>query len=366
MIEITEQQVLQALRAVQDPDLHRDIVTLGFIKELRICGGSVAFKVELTTPACPVKDMLKAEAERVVQELPGVESVKVEMTAQVRSGGKNQEELLPRVRHVIAIASGKGGVGKSTVAVNLAVALARTGAKVGLLDADIYGPSLHMMMGTDQRPLMKETPTGAKMVPVLAHGVLMMSLGFILDPDKAVIWRGPMVAGAVKQLLSDVLWGEQDYLLVDLPPGTGDAPLTLAQQVPLSGVVVVMTPQMVAQEIANKSVMMFQLLSQSGSRAIPILGVVENMSGGPFGTGGGQSAAERMNVPFLGRIPLDAAVCEAGDSGDPVVLSSPNSQAAAAFREIASSLAARVSVLQYAQEQGVPAEPPVPPETTLV
>jgi ATP-binding protein involved in chromosome partitioning len=351
MAEVTQQQVLDALRAVEDPDLHRDIVTLGFVKDLRICEGNVAFKVELTTPACPVKDLLRTQAQEAVAALPGVTAVAVEMTAVVRGRDKAAEELLPRVRNVIAVASGKGGVGKSTVAVNIAVALARMGAKVGLMDADIYGPSLPMMMGSHNRPLIKETPAGPKMVPVAAHGVLLISLGFLLDPDKAVIWRGPMVAGTVRQLLADVLWGELDYLVVDLPPGTGDAPLTLAQQVPLSGVVIVMTPQQVAQEIANNSVLMFRTLGESQNRIIPILGVVENMSGGPFGTGGGESAARRMAVPFLGRVPLDEAVCAAGDAGTPAILSAPDSEAARAFHSIATTLASHLSVLRYAQEQ---------------
>jgi ATP-binding protein involved in chromosome partitioning len=354
MAEITEQQILDALRAVEDPDLHRDIVTLGFVKDIKICDGNVAFKVELTTPACPVKDLLKLQAHKAVASLPGVTHVEVDMTAQVRGRAKSQEELIPRVRHVIAIASGKGGVGKSTVAVNLAVALAQMGAKVGLLDADIYGPSLPMMMGVTRRPLLKDTPTGPKMVPVAAHGVLLMSLAMVMEPDKAVIWRGPMVAGTVKQLLGDVLWGEQDYLIVDLPPGTGDAPLTLAQQVPLSGVVIVMTPQQVAQDIANKSILMFRTLSEGQRRAIPILGVVENMSGGPFGSGGGETAAQRIGVPFLGRVALDAAICEGGDAGVPALLSAPGSETAHAFRSIATTLAAQVSILQYAQEQSEP------------
>jgi ATP-binding protein involved in chromosome partitioning len=204
-----------------------------------------------------------------------------------------------------------------------------------------------MLMGADRRPLMTHTEAGPKMVPVAAHGVLMMSLGFLLDDDKAVIWRGPMVSSTVRQLLSDVTWGEQDYLVVDLPPGTGDAPLTLAQQVPMSGVVVVMTPQRVAQDIANKSILMFRTLAESMGREIPILGVVENMSGGVFGSGGGERAARRLEVPFLGRIPLDSIVSETGDAGRPVIVAAPESDAARAFREIAGALAARVSVLQY-------------------
>ena len=350
MTAVTEQHVLEALRVVQDPDLHRDIVTLGFVKEVRICDGIVAFKIELTTPACPVKDLLKAQAEEVVAALPGVTQVNVEMTAQVRGRELSAQELVPEVRHVIAVASGKGGVGKSTVSVNLAIALALSGAKVGLMDADIYGPSLPMMLGVNERPLMTETPNGPKIVPIAAYGVDLMSLGFLLDPDKAVIWRGPMVAGTVRQLLGDVIWGEQDYLVVDLPPGTGDAPLTLAQQVPLSGVVIVMTPQQVAQDIANKSILMFRALSQSLGREIPILGIVENMSGGVFGSGGGEQAAERLQVPFLGRIPLDAGISESGDAGMPAILAFPDSEQALAFHQVAGTIAARISTLQYTQK----------------
>jgi len=347
---VTEGDVLNALRVVEDPDLHRDIVSLGFVKDIKICEGAVAFKIELTTPACPVKDLLKKQAEYAIQALPGVSMVTIEMTAQVRSRDTTPQELIPGVKTVIAVASGKGGVGKSTVASNLAVALALTGARVGLLDADIYGPSLPLLMGNAQRPLMTDTPTGPKIVPITAHGVLMMSLGLILDPDKAVVWRGPMIAGAIKQMLGDVVWGEQDYLVVDLPPGTGDAPLTLAQQVPLSGVVIVTTPQIVAQEIANKSVLMFQTLSQSSGREIPILGVIENMSGSVFGAGGGASAAAKFGVPLLGTIPLDAEICAAGDAGIPVLLSAPDSPAALAIQQIAGAVAARLSTLQYASK----------------
>ena len=347
MAEVTEEQVLNALRMVQDPDLHRDIVTLGFVKDLKICEGVVAFKVELTTPACPVKDLLQSQARQVVSLIKGVTQVNVEMTAQVRGRDKVAEELLPKVRNVIAVASGKGGVGKSTVSVNLAVALAQTGAKVGLLDADIYGPSLPMMMGVKQRPLMTPTESGPKIVPIAAHGVVMMSLGFLLDENKPVIWRGPMVAGTVRQLLGDVIWGEQDYLVVDLPPGTGDAPLTLAEQVPISGVVVVTTPQAVAQEIANKSVLMFRTVESKINRPIPILGFIENMSGGVFGAGGGIRAAERLGVPFLGSVPLAPGLSEAGDRGQPILMAEPDSIASQAFRDIARTLAARISVLEY-------------------
>ncbi len=354
MSEVTSDQVLEALKSVQDPDLHKDIVSLGFIQNLRICDGAVAFSIQLTTPACPVKDLLKSQAHQVVTEIPGVTSVQIEMTAQVRGRASAAEALVPQVRHIIAVASGKGGVGKSTVSVNLAVALAQTGATVGLLDADIYGPSLPTMMGAHDKPLIKETPTGVKMVPLTSHGVLLISLGFLLSPDKAVVWRGPMVASAVRQLLGDVTWGTLDYLIVDLPPGTGDASLTLAQQVPLSGVVLVMTPQKIAGEIASKAVAMFDVLSESGDRKIPILGVVENMSGGVFGTGGGEIAAAALKIPLLGTIPMDPAVCSAGDDGVPAMLAAPASEAAQAFRALAAAVAARVSVLMYESEQGVP------------
>lgn len=348
---VTEQQILETLSSIQDPDLGRDIVTLGFVKDVVISEGNVAFTIELTTPACPVKDQLKADAQYLVSKLPGVTSVMIEMTAQVRGQRITGQELVPGVKHVIAIASGKGGVGKSTVSVNIAVALGMMGAKVGLLDADIYGPSLPMMMGVKHRPDMMQTDKGPRIVPIDAHGVKMMSLGFLVEEGKAVIWRGPMVAGTVRQLLGDVEWGELDYLIVDLPPGTGDAPLTLAQQVPLSGVVIVMTPQQVAQEIAYKSILMFRTLSQGMGRVIPILGIVENMSGGIFGSGGGEQAAIKQGTPFLGTIPLDAIVSQCGDSGQPAVRVAPESQQGRAFQEIARALAARISTLQYLEDE---------------
>lgn len=348
--DITEQQVLSALTAVNDPDLHRDIVSLGFVKDIRIAGGAVAFKVELTTPACPVKDALRDQAIAVVRAIPGVTQVDVEMTAQVR-GEQRTGPLIPGVKHVIAVASGKGGVGKSTVSCNLAVALAMTGATVGLLDADIYGPSIPMMMGATEDPAFD----GKMLHPVMTHGVGMMSIGFFLEPDKAVVWRGPMIGKALTQFLGEVEWGELDYLVVDLPPGTGDAPMSLAQLIPLTGVVVVMTPQDVAQQIANKSILMFRMLEQSTNRAIPILGVVENMSGFVcpacgtetplFSKGGGERAAERLGVPFLGAIPLDPTICVSGDIGKPALLVAPESKQADAFRRIAGLVAARVSTI---------------------
>lgn len=347
---VTEQQVLEALRSVVDPDLRRDIVSLGFVKDVKICDGNVAFKIELTTPACPVKDLMKSQATQAVLQVPGVKSVNVEMTANVRSRQIGAEDLLPGVRHVVAVASGKGGVGKSTVAVNLAVALAQLHAKVGLLDADVYGPSIPLLMGTHETPrVIKE-----KIVPIERYGVQMMSLGFLLDEDQAVIWRGPMVAGTVRQLLSDVEWGEKDYLVVDLPPGTGDAPMTLAQSVPITGVVIVMTPQDVAFTIAGKSVAMFRRMEEGLGRPIPILGVIENMSGfacphcgevTPIFVGkGGKHAAQRLEVPFLGSIPLDPNISLSGDEGVPAIVSHPESAQAKAFREIAQALAAQCSI----------------------
>jgi ATP-binding protein involved in chromosome partitioning len=350
MPEVTQEQVLDALRVVQDPDLHRDIVSLGFVKDVRICDGNVAFKIELTTPACPVKDQLRDHASAVVSQLPGVTGVNVEMTAQVR-GEQRIGPLIPGVKHVIAVASGKGGVGKSTVAVNLAVALAESGATVGLLDADIYGPSIPMMMGADTQPEIR----GESLIPVERYGVKLMSIGFFLEEDKAVVWRGPMIGKALNQFLGEVDWGDLDYLVVDLPPGTGDAPMSLAQLIPITGVVVVMTPQDVAQQIANKSVLMFRMLEQSTGRAIPILGVVENMSGfvcptcgtetSLFSKGGGARAAERLGVPFLGSVPLDPNITISGDTGRPAMLLAPESLQAEAFRRVAGLVAARVSTV---------------------
>lgn len=347
---VTEQQVLDALRSVVDPDLHRDIVSLGFVKDVKICDGNVAFKIELTTPACPVKDLMKAQATQVVSQIPGVKSVNVEMTASMRSRRIGAEDLLPTVRHVVAVASGKGGVGKSTVAVNLAVALAQLGARVGLLDADVYGPSVPLLMGTREAPPV----VNDKIIPIERYGVQMMSLGFLLPDDHAVIWRGPMVAGTVKQLLTDVEWGEKDYLIVDLPPGTGDASITLSQSVPITGVVIVMTPQDVAFTIAGKAVAMFRKMEEALGRAIPILGIIENMSGFAcphcgqvtpvFAGKGAKHAAERLGVPFLGSIPLDPNISLSGDEGVPAVIAHPESVQAKAFREIAQALAAQCSI----------------------
>lgn len=343
---ISQEQVLQALRAVVDPDLHRDIVTLGFVKEVAIEDGDVAFTVNLTTPACPVKEQLQAQCEEVVGALDGVRKVTVTMTAEVRARDLKQDDLIPDVKHCIAIASGKGGVGKSTTTVNLAIALAQTGAKVGVLDADVYGPSIPLMMGAaDERPYTQ----GSKIIPIQKFGIHMMSLGFLLEEGQAVLWRGPMVASTVRQLLADVAWGELDYLLVDLPPGTGDAPMSLAQLAPLTGVVIVTTPHHVAANIAGKSVHLFRRLNA------PIIGVVENMAGFVcptcntlhriFAGTTGEELATSLKVPYLGSVPLDPAVSEDGDKGVPPIVAHPERPQATAFREIAGKLAQQTSIL---------------------
>lgn len=343
---VSESDVLQVLRGIVDPDLGRDIVSLGFVKNLSIQGGTVAFTIELTTPACPVKAEFEREAIRLVESLPGVERAAVTMTADVRrSQAPSPEDLLSGVRHVIAVASGKGGVGKSTVAVNLAAALAATGARVGLMDADIYGPSIPIMMG------LKTARPGVRnglLVPLERFGVHMMSLGFIAGEETPVIWRGPMVTKLVRQFLSDVDWGELDYLVIDLPPGTGDAQLTLAQAAPLAGAVIVTTPQDVALEDVLRGIRMFEKVN------VPVLGIVENMSyfvcdgcgkrHEIFAHGGGRAAAERFEVPFLGEIPLDAAIREGGDSGVPIVVRDPESRLAAAYVEAAGNLARQLSI----------------------
>ncbi|HEV2471628.1 MAG TPA: Mrp/NBP35 family ATP-binding protein [Chthonomonadales bacterium] len=353
MPAISEEAVLNALRAIQDPDLRRDIVSLGFVKDVRICDGNVAVKIELTTPACPVRDEMKAQAEAILRSLPQISSASVEMTAQVRGRAGAAEDLVPGVRHIIAVASGKGGVGKSTVAANLAIALAAAGAKVGLLDLDIYGPTIPLLLGITRKPLVTDTSEGPRIVPVQAYGVLTVSFGFFLEEDKAVVWRGPMLGKAVHQLFHDVTWGEQDYLIVDLPPGTGDVPMSLAQLVPISGVVIVMTPQQVAQDIGRKSITMFRTLEQASGKSIPIFGIVENMSGGVFGVGGAEEAAAKLEVPFLGRVDLDAAIARSGDAGEPISAAAPQSAAGEAFRTIAETLAARISVVQFNREQSL-------------
>lgn len=341
---ITEEAVLNALRKVNDPELHRDLVSLGMVKEIKVDGGAVAVTVELTTPACPMREQIESETSAAIKALAGVNAVTINLTASVRKPPAGRQPI-PGVKHILAVGSGKGGVGKSTVTVNLAVALAEAGASVGLLDSDIYGPSIPMMMGVHRQPEV----VGKRMIPPVSHGVKLMSLGFLLPDDTSpVVWRGPMVGKAVSQMLMEVDWGELDYILADLPPGTGDASLTLAQAIPLSGAVIVMTPQEVAVRIAIKTLNMFRTLK------VPILGIIENMSYllcphceqsvELFGHGGGRKASQRLEVPFLGEIPLDPELRRGGDVGRPILIEKPDSPVAAIFRQVAGNLAGRVSV----------------------
>jgi ATP-binding protein involved in chromosome partitioning len=346
MSQVTEQSVLDALRRIQDPDLHKDIVTLGFIKDLKIDGGEVSFRIVLTTPACPVREQLEGQARQFVGELPGVQTVNVKMDAAVPQGrGLGEKVSIPGVSNIIAVSSGKGGVGKSTVAVNIAVALALDGARVGLMDADVYGPNVPLMLGANNaRPEVE----GNKLIPIEAYGVRLMSMAVLQPGDKPMIVRGPILHGLVKQFLSDVQWGELDYLIVDMPPGTGDVQLSLAQLVPVQGAVLVTTPQEVAVMDVRRALRMFETV------AVPVLGVVENMSYfiAPdtgtrydiFGAGGGQRLAEQYGVPFLGAVPLGMDVREGGDSGSPIVVSRPDSPQAVAFRRVAEEVARQVSI----------------------
>ncbi|MFK7739857.1 MAG: Mrp/NBP35 family ATP-binding protein [Planctomycetota bacterium] len=343
----TESHVLDALRAVVDPDLHKDIVSLGFVKELRICGGTVAFQIELTTPACPVKDLMKSQAETAVRAVAGVEKCEIEMTAQVTASRPlmGDKGAIPGVKNVIAVSSGKGGVGKSTVAVNLACALAKTGARVGILDADVYGPNVPLMLGIKGEPKVIDK----RIVPFEAHGMQIISMGLLVAEDQAVIWRGPMLHSAVRQFLFDVAWDDVDYLVVDLPPGTGDAQLSLSQQAHLMGSIIVTTPQDVSVLDVKKAIRMFQTVN------VPILGIVENMAWFTppgtteryhiFGEGGGKRIEEEFGVPILGQIPIEIAVREGGDRGAPIVISDPECDSARAITDLAGKLAQRVSVL---------------------
>ncbi|GMU63465.1 MAG: iron-sulfur cluster carrier protein [Myxococcaceae bacterium] len=345
-MSIHERDVLSAMSKVMDPDLHVDIVTAGFVKDLKISGADVSLKIELTTPACPVKDQLKAEAESALNALTGIGTVTVEMTSKVRAApmGTSKDALLPGVKNVVMVGAGKGGVGKSTLALNLACALVRHGAKVGLLDADFYGPSMPVMTGINRKPMSRD---GKTLEPLEAHGLKVMSIGFMIEADQALIWRGPMIHGALMQLVRDVNWGELDYLVMDLPPGTGDVPLTVAQQVRSSGAVLVTTPQDVALADVVRAKQMFDKLG------IPVLGIVENMSQficphcgkgtHIFDTGGGKKAADLMAMTYLGDVPLDLKIRQGGDQGLPVVVAHPDSAEAKAFMDIAGKVAARVS-----------------------
>ncbi|MFN5324746.1 MAG: Mrp/NBP35 family ATP-binding protein [Bacteroidota bacterium] len=355
---ITVEQVFDALRNVEEPDLKKDLVTLNMIRDVMVDGKKVSFTVVLTTPACPLKALIeRACINAIIHFVDDQAEVTVNMTAEVTSRRGQDGNLLPGVKNIIAIASGKGGVGKSTVAVNLAIALAQTGAKVGLIDADIYGPSLPIMFGVEDESLYVNERDGKQyMVPVEKFGVKMLSIGFMVDPSQAIVWRGPMASKALRQLFSDADWGELDYMLIDLPPGTGDIHLTLVSAVPVTGAVVVSTPQKVALADARKGIAMFQM----DSIKVPVLGLVENMAWFTpqelpenkyfiFGKEGCKALAQELNVPLLGQVPLVQGVCEGGDRGTPVVLQE-DSNAAMSLMMAAANLAQQVAIRNATME----------------
>src|SRR4051812_8381756 len=344
--ELTKEHLIELIRPVNDPEIGRSLVELNMIPDIVIDGRDVTVYVELTTPACPLRGKIEEDLRLALATLPDLGHVSFKWSSRVRasSGGRSDAQPIPGVKNTIAVASGKGGVGKSTVAVNVAVALAKAGAAVGLLDTDVYGPSIPLMMGVHDKPMMRNN----KIVPLEAYGVKLMSIGFILDPDKALIWRGPLVAQLINQFLNDVEWGELDYLVMDLPPGTGDVQLTLVQKIPISGAVIVTTPQDVALADAKKGLKMFQEVKT------PILGIVENMSSfvcpnckevhDIFGSGGGKRIAEENGIDLLGQIPIEAIVREGGDIGAPAVAAHPESATALAFEHAAQRVAGRLSV----------------------
>ncbi len=343
-----EEQVLGRLGKVLDPDLGKDIVSLGFIRNLKIEDGAVTFDLNLTTPACPVKDQMRDEAAALVESLPGVTKVSINMTAEVRQGPRIDKGALSNVRNIVAVGSGKGGVGKSTIAVNLAAALSQAGARVGVLDGDIYGPTMPIMLGVTAAPV----NDGKKITPRESAGLKFMSMGLMVkSPDQPLIWRGPMAHKAFQQCLFDVQWGELDYLIVDMPPGTGDVHLTLAQSVPLTGAVIVSTPQDVGLKISMKTLRMFE------QTKVPILGIIENMSyyicphcGSKdyiFGEGGARRAAEQLDISFLGEVPLDLPIRIQADAGSPIVVAQPDAPSSIVLREISERLAAQISIRNY-------------------
>ncbi len=348
---MTEEAVLRALRTIQDPDAGKDIVSLGLVQGMTIQDGNVSFTLQFTTQPALAKAQIHSQAKKVVAGVPGVSNVQVAMGGGAQAAGRPapaeppKEDLIPDVKHTVAVSSGKGGVGKSTVAVNLALALHETGSKVGLVDVDVYGPDIPLMMGARGKPGMFEN----RIIPVESYGIKLISIGFFVAPGEAIVWRGPMIHSAVQQFLRDVLWGELDYLVFDMPPGTGDAQLSLSQVIPLGGVVMVTTPQEVALLDVRKALAMFRKLN------VPILGVVENMSDFAcphcgertpiFGEGGGNKIAAEMGVPLLAQIPIDPETRKGGDEGQPILIRKPDSAQAAAFRKLAATVADRVSTL---------------------
>ncbi len=349
---MNEQDVKKALSKVNDPELNQDLVSLNMIKDIKVCGDTVSLTVVLTTPACPLKGVIEEDCKKALSEV-GFKTITINMTGEVRQFGMHGKESLKGISQIIAISSGKGGVGKTTVSVNTAIALSQMGARVGLLDADITGPNVPIMMGDQEPPITKD----GKILPKESHGIKYISMGVLVPPDQPVVWRGPMLDGVIRQFLRDVIWGELDYLLVDLPPGTGDAQLTICQAVPLAGGVIVTTPQDVALLDSRKSVNMFKQMK------VPILGIVENMSfficpkcnerSEIFSHGGGEIAAKTLSVPFLGRVPIELDVRIGGDNGKPITFSKPEHEISKVFKEVASKIAASASVTTINARQPV-------------
>ncbi|WP_013321857.1 Mrp/NBP35 family ATP-binding protein [Gloeothece verrucosa] len=348
---LNTETILEVLRPVQDPELQKSLVDLNMIRNVKIEGETVSFTLVLTTPACPLREFIVEDCQKAVKQLPGVEKVQVEVTAETpQQKSLPDKQSVGGIKNILAISSGKGGVGKSTISVNVAVALAKAGAKVGLLDADIYGPNTPTMLGlTEAQIQVKQGANGDILEPAFNHGVKMVSMGFLINPDQPVIWRGPMLNGIIRQFLYQVNWGNLDYLVVDMPPGTGDAQLTLAQAVPMAGAVIVTTPQTVSLQDARRGLKMFQQLG------VNVLGIVENMSYfippdlpersyDLFGSGGGEKTARELQVPLLGCVPLEISLREGGDNGIPIVVGDPTSASAKALTAIAQQIAAKVSI----------------------
>jgi ATP-binding protein involved in chromosome partitioning len=353
---LEREQILQALATVNDPDLHKDVVTLGFVKNVSIDGGAVAVTIELTTPACPAKDQMKQQAREAIMRVIGVTQVDVTMTAQVRAAASVDlnKAPIPGVKNVIAVGAGKGGVGKTTVAVNVALALAKTGSRVGIIDGDIYGPNVPIMLGVRSQL----GSDGEKIVPAEKYDLQVVSMGFLATDDAPVIWRGPMLHGVIRQFFREVRWNDLDYLVIDLPPGTGDVVLSLSQTVNVAGAIVVTTPQQVSLADTRRAIAMYRKLE------IPILGLIENMShfvcpscsheSDIFGSGGGERLAAEMDVPFLGRVPISEPLRVGGDTGLPIVIGDPSSAAAIAFVSAAERAAAQVSIRTFGKAPIIP------------
>ena len=359
---LTPDAILDVLRPVQDPELRKSLVELNMIRNVVVTGEDVAFTLVLTTPACPLREFIVDECKEAVRSLGIVGQIDVDVTAETPQfvSSLPDKRGIEGVRNIVAVTSGKGGVGKSTVSANLAVALAKTGARVGILDADIYGPNMPMMLGLQGQPVeVKKNAAGEEtMYPVENHGVKLVSMSFLIDPDQPVIWRGPMLNAIIRRFLYDVAWGELDYLIVDMPPGTGDAQLTLAQAVPIAGAVIVTTPQPVALHDARKGLKMFEQLG------VPILGIVENMTYfippdmpekryDLFGSGGGERTAQELGIPVLGTVPMEIQLRQQSDSGQPIVVSNPESESAKALTAIAKTVAGKVSVQALTNRPGL-------------